>query len=133
MDLLQNPLVLGAIAFAVGMLAFKFDTRIEGRRRHAIELAGKLSGMGFTKIPKILNDYGVGDYSGFTRGIMELKEDLSDPEKRRAEMEKVFKLLLAEAFKDPERRPQLLKLIEDLRRAHDPDYEPESAEPAAAA
>lgn len=123
-DFLATPLGMGAaaaIAFAVGALLFKGDTRIEERRRHAIEIAGKLRSAGFDRLPVFFEDYAVSDFSGMLRSLKELHGIFANDEQRRAELQKVLKLLLTDLFRDPEKRPQLLKLIDDLKAANLPD------------
>lgn len=104
-------------AFALGWLLFGADTRIEERRRRAIEFARKLSAIGFKKLPAIFEDYAVGDYSGMFRAMKELHDVMHDPAQRQAELEQVFKLLLEEKFRDPAQRQALLKLVGDLQAA----------------
>ena len=62
----------GAVAIYLGTLLFKVDTKKEGRRRAANQLAGVLRALGLKKMPEFLEDYGVGDYSGMAEKIKEL-------------------------------------------------------------
>lgn len=110
-------LAVGAITFALGWLLFGVDTRVEERRRRAIEFARKLSGIGFKKLPAVFEDYAVGDYSGMFRAMKELHDVMQDPAQRQAELEQVFKLLLEEKFRDPAQKQALLKLVDDLKAA----------------
>jgi hypothetical protein len=107
--------VVAVATFAVGWLLFGADTRIEDRRRRAMELARKLSALGFKRLPTLFEDYAIGDYSGLLRAIKELHDVLTDPAQRHAELETVFRLLLEEKFKDPAQKQALLKLIDDLK------------------
>lgn len=119
-EFLNSPtgmLSAAGAAFALGWLLFGADTRIEERRRRAIEFARKLSAIGFKKLPAIFEDYAVGDYSGMFRAMKELHDVMHDPAQRQAELEQVFKLLLEEKFRDPAQRQALLKLVSDLQAA----------------
>jgi hypothetical protein len=127
MDFLTSPAglaVLGVAAFVVGKLIFKVDERVEDRRRSAMRLAGRLRELGFTRLPPLLEDYAVGDYSGVTGKVRELTDIFGDEKERQAEFEKVFRLILEAKFKDPEKRGSLLKLVDDLRAVNDPTYKP---------
>jgi hypothetical protein len=127
MDFLTSPAglaVLGVAAFVVGKLIFKVDERVEDRRRSAMRLAGRLRELGFTRLPPLLEDYAVGDYSGVTGKLRELTDIFGDEKERQAEFEKVFRLILEAKFKDPEKRGSLLKLVDDLRAVNDPTYKP---------
>lgn len=110
-------LTIGAATFALGWLVFGADSRVEERRRRAIEFARKLSALGFKKLPALFEDYAVGDYSGMFRAMKELHDVMQDPAQRQAELEQVFKLLLEEKFRDPAQKQSLLKLIDDLKAA----------------
>ncbi len=121
MDYLPIAFVVIGMFFA-GKLMFRADTRVEERRRSAAKLSGTLREVGLTRIPSVLDDYAVGDYSGMVRGIRELGDDLKDPDKRSAEFERLFRLTLEHKLKDPEKRGTLVKLFEDLRAVHDPAF-----------
>jgi hypothetical protein len=117
---LGNPFVLvalGVAMFFVGQLLFKGDTAIENRRRSATRLAGRLRELGFTRLPPILEDYSVGDYSGMIGKIRDVAEMLGDEKERQAEFERVFQLILEAKMKDPEKRDALVKTFEKLRAA----------------
>lgn len=129
----HNPLVLAAIGvamFFVGQLLFKGDTAIENRRRAATRLAGRLRELGFTRLPPILEDYAVGDYSGMIGKIRDVAEILGDEKERQAEFERVFQLILESKMKDPEKRDGLIKAFEKLRGLYE---RPASATPPTAA
>jgi hypothetical protein len=119
-EFVNSPLGMLSVAgvtFALGWLLFGADTRIEERRRRAIEFARKLSAIGFKKLPAIFEDYAVGDYSGMFRAMKELHDVMHDPAQRQAELEQVFKLLLEEKFRDPAQKQALLKLVSDMQAA----------------
>lgn len=119
---LQNPLLLGGIGvamFFVGRLLFQGDTSVEQRRRAATRLAGRLRELGFTRLPPILEDYAVGDYSGMISRIREVADLLGDERERQAEFERVFQLILEARLRDPERRDLLLKTVDRLRALHE--------------
>jgi len=119
-DFINSPmgmLVVAGGTFVLGWLLFGADSRIEERRRRAIEFSRKLSAIGFKKLPTIFEDYAVGDYSGMFRAMKELHDVMHDPAQRQAELEQVFKLLLEEKFRDPAQKQSMLKLIDDLKAA----------------
>lgn len=113
--------IAGVLGGVVGWLFVSVDNRVEDRRRKAIEIAGKLRGAGFTRLPVFFEDYAVQDYSGMLRALKDLHDVLSDDAQRRQELERVLRLLLTDLFRDPEKRPALLKLIDDLKAANLPD------------
>lgn len=119
---LHNPLILVAIGvamFFVGQLLFKGDTAIENRRRAATRLAGRLRELGFTRLPPILEDYAVGDYSGMIGKIRDVADLLGDEKERQAEFDRVFQLILEAKMKDPEKRDGLIKAFDKLRSLYE--------------
>lgn len=112
-----GAVVAAAVMFGVGWLGFSLDTRVEDRRKRAIELGQKFSAIGFKKLPIIFTDYGVGDYSGFLRGVHELHGIISDPAQREAELAEVFRLLLEEKLKDPNKLAVLKQLVDKSQEA----------------
>lgn len=119
---LRNPLILGAIGvamFFVGQLLFQGDTAVENRRRVATRLAGRLRELGFTRMPPILEDYAIGDYSGMISKIREVADLLGDERERQAEFDRVFQLVLEAKMRDPEKREALLKTVDRLRAVHE--------------
>lgn len=117
----HGPFVAAAVMGALGWIIFGLDTQKETRRRSAIEIAQKLTGIGFTRLPVFFNDYAVGDYSGMLRSMKDLHDALADPVQRQAELQKVVKNVLTDLFRDPDQRPQLMKMIDDLKAANLPD------------
>lgn len=133
---LHHPLVLAAIGvamFFVGQLLFKGDTAIENRRRSATRLAGRLRELGFTRLPPILEDYSIGDYSGMIGKIRDVAELLGDEKERQAEFERVFQLLLEAKMKDPEKRDSLIKAFDKLRGLYERSAPTPGATPPTAA
>ena len=119
----SNPLViLGAAgaAFLIGRILFRLDSKIEDRRRNASKLAGKLDGLGLVRLPAVLIDYSVGDYSGMSSKIRELIEAIGEPAQRHAEFGKVVRAILSEQMKDPELRPGLIKFFNDTNKTTEP-------------
>lgn len=72
--------VLCVVGFVVARYLFNLDERVEDRRREAAKLAGVLYGYGLRRLPAILIDYSVGDYSGMTNRIVQFVELLSADE-----------------------------------------------------
>ena len=109
--------VVAAVTFGVGWLLFGADSRIEDRRRRAIDLSNKLSKLGFQRLPKLFADYGIGDYSGFLKGVHELHDIIADAGTREAELAHVFQLLLEEKLKDPTKLAVLKQLVDKAQEA----------------
>lgn len=131
----NNPLILvglAVVAFCVGQLLFKGDHSIENRRRAATRLAGRLRELGFTRIPPILEDYSVGDYTAMIGKVRDVAELLGDEKERQAEFEKVFQLVLEAKMKDPDKRDGLIKAFDKLRAVYAQIVAPQT-DPAAPA
>lgn len=70
--MLVNALVcVGCIAvcFIVFRFLFRVDEKIEDRRRAMAKLATLLANYGLKRLPEILIDYSVGDYSGMLEHV----------------------------------------------------------------
>jgi hypothetical protein len=62
--------VLAAVAsYGLVRLLFRIDERVEDVKRGLIELAGKLRGLGLVKIPALLIDLAVNDFSAVVHKI----------------------------------------------------------------
>jgi len=94
-----SMVLLTVVVAAVGVWAgrqlfkrgYEFDTRVEDRRRAAAKLAGVLSQHGLVKIPDLLIDYSVGDYSGMGEHVIDVtKMFLAGERAVLDEFEKVF-------------------------------------------
>ena len=100
--------VLGAAlaalaAYNVGGYLFRKDTEVEDRRRAAAKLAGVLRSQGLVRLPAILEDYSVGDYSGLGNRIKNIVELLGDGEEVvQKEFDGVFNRVLEAKVKTPE-------------------------------
>jgi len=92
--------VLAAVGYKVVGWMFNKDTEIEDRRRGAAKLAAVLQSYGLRKIPDVLIDYSVGDYSGFARRIKQIAEMFVAGEKAVIEeFDEVFEKVLGEKLK----------------------------------
>lgn len=112
----SNPLVIAAgvaLAFVVGRLLFRFDTRVENRRREAFRVAARLTGWGMVKLPALLECYAIGDYSGVAGKSRELIEALSDPAQRHVEFAKLAKAIMLESLESHERRDATLRFLSE--------------------
>jgi hypothetical protein len=114
----MNPqtLLIIAGALAVTYIAvhflYKADTATEGKRRSANKVAGLLRAKGLKLLPEILEDYGVGDYSGVGIKIHKAALILThDPDAVNKEFEEVFERALAIKLADPKTRQTLLTRI----------------------
>jgi len=121
----QSLMIYAAAAAAAvfgGKWLFTKDTQIEERRRHVQKMVAKLREMGLTKLPNLLDDYVVGDYSGMIHKVKDLYELLMDDKARVAEFEKVANLVLEYKMKNPETRDALIAKVENLRHLYDPTF-----------
>jgi len=78
--MLLNALVcVGCIAvcFVVFRFLFRVDEKIEDRRRAMAQLATLLANYGLKRLPEILIDYSVGDYSGMLEHVHDFVKLLS--------------------------------------------------------
>jgi len=110
---LLSTVLLAVIVTAVGVWlgrqlfkrGFQFDTRVEDRRRAAAKLAGVLSQYGLVRIPDLLIDYSVGDYSGMGEHVVEVtKLFLAGERAVLDEFEKVFASVLNAKLRTDEGR-----------------------------
>lgn len=66
--------VLVLMGLVVGKTLFKADSKIEERRRNAAKLAASLTAYGLKRIPAMLIDYSVADYTGMAEKMKALVE-----------------------------------------------------------
>jgi hypothetical protein len=109
-----------AVAYYLGTLLFKRDTKKEERRRAANQLAGTLRSLGLIKTPEFLEDYGVGDYSGMAEKLKRLaKLFLDSQEAVVAEFGQVFESCLAAKLKTESGRAYIAAKLEDATKVTD--------------
>jgi hypothetical protein len=114
LSLLSTALPYVAIAAAAYFgtkLLKKGDDRVEQRRLGALAVAGVLRGKGFTSIPRALETYAVGDYSGFAAYLHSLASVLTNPDSADSEFEAVFDKALLSKLNEPAKRKALLDRI----------------------
>jgi len=110
----------GAVAIYLGTLLFKADTKKEGRRRAANQLAGVLRSLGLKKTPEFLEDYGVGDYSGMAEKITDLaKLFVNGQDAVVAEFSQVFDSVLAAKLSTETGRAYVAAKLEDATKSSD--------------
>jgi hypothetical protein len=96
---------IAAVAYFGGKFLFKKDTKIEDRRRAAAQLAGTLKNLGLKKIPDLLIDYSVGDYSGIADHVVETARVFLDGEEAVVkEFSEIFDRVLSAKLKTEEGR-----------------------------
>src|SRR3989304_1437219 len=66
--------------FLVGKWGFKWDDKIEDRRKAAGIIAGVLDRYGLSRLAEVFRNYSVGDYSGFISCLSELAKLFSQHE-----------------------------------------------------
>ncbi len=111
-------IVLAAVAayFAVKWL-FRVDTAIENRRRRAIELSAKLTGLGFKSMAELFMDYAVGDYSGMFSKMAMVVEKLKGNDKDiLADMSDVFDNLMKIKLATQEGRALVKSELESVEK-----------------
>jgi len=95
---IQTILIIAAVVAAAyygSQYLVGVDTRVEGRRRAANELAGQLQALGLVQIPDLLLDYGVGDYSGMGEHLIRVVKLFSgNPAAVLTEFNQIFGRLL---------------------------------------
>ena len=124
MTVLELVLV-GILAAAVSYVAirwlFKLDTKIENRRRGAAKLALALKSYGLVRVPDLLVDYSVGDYSGMAEKIKSLTELFLSGEKAvLTEFDQVFDRVLVEKLKCEAGRALIASRLSDAVQGTDP-------------
>jgi hypothetical protein len=98
--------------------AFRKDTEIENRRRKAVELAAKLTAMGFKELPELFMDYGVGDYSGmFSKMAMVVDRLRKNDKDILADMSDVFDYLMKLKLATQEGRALVRSELESVEKA----------------
>lgn len=104
-------LVLALVAgFFGAKYLVKTDTKIEGRRRAAADLAGRYREKGLDTIPDLLLDYSVGDYSGMAKKIYSVYDHAKE-NGLEAEFETVFEKMFAAKMQDPNERAALVERL----------------------
>lgn len=109
--------VSGVAAFAVAKLLFRADTRVEERRRHAIEAAQVLRARGLTILPQVLTDYAVGDYDGLVNDVKSFARMALNPQQIDAEFETLFKNMLAVKLSQPDQMAILERTLAQAKAA----------------
>jgi len=104
------------LAFAaIAIVLFNWDTKIEKRRKHAIDIADKCREEGFEIMPDILRCYAVGDYSGLYDEIKGAYKIFGNDKLRRQTFFDFLERQLEISLKDPERRAAIYKAVEQRK------------------
>jgi len=115
MSLMSVILLCVVVAIAVFYTArflFRVDERTEERRRAAAKLAGVLSSNGLVRIPDLLVDYSVGDYSGMGEHVIEVTRlFLSGETAVMEEFDKVFSNILTAKLRTAEGRAYVAAML----------------------
>lgn len=103
-------------------LFFRVDTKIENKHKAAIEVAQFAREYGLMRLPEILTDYAVFDWSGMATKIHEFAGLVrSAPDVVAKEFDLVFKRVLERKLKQPEGRAYIAAAF----NASQPPAEPE--------
>lgn len=96
------------VLFWLGKKVFVIDEKIEDRRRAAAKLAASLGAYGLVKLPDLLIDYSVGDYSGMFEKMVDFTKLLASGEAAVvSEFDAVFERVLARKLETEEGRVYL--------------------------
>lgn len=96
---------IGVGAWFAGKKLFQVDTKVEGYRRSAGQLAASLKEMGFKELPEFFIDFSVGDKSGMLYKLQTIAQRLMQGEKAvLTELDDVFLKLLTIKLNTPEGR-----------------------------
>ena len=117
-------LAIAAAYFAVKWL-FRKDTEIENRRRRAVELSAKLTGLGFKSMAELFMDYAVGDYSGmFSKMAMVVEKMRGNDKDILADLSDVFDNLMKMKLATQEGRALVRSELESVERMLAPPVAP---------
>lgn len=116
-------IVLAAVAAYFGVKwAFRVDTEIENRRRRAVELSAKLTGLGFKSMAELFMDYAVGDYSGmFSKMAMVVEKLRGNDKDILADLSDVFDNLLKIKLATQEGRSLVKSELESVEKMLTPE------------
>lgn len=124
-------LILGALFFLPRLLKKKSnqtggndDGILSDALENLTELSSELTKAGFKMLPQLPDALMKNDRSYVDRLIRQMLMAFKDPEQRQSELEEVFTRLLEEKFKDPDKKRALLNRIERMKMA-------ETAKPSA--
>lgn len=102
-------------ATGIGYALYKLDSRIENRRKHAIEISNQAAQYGFDHTAQILACYATGDYDGMYDKAKEIYAIFKDDDLRVAHVRKLFFGLLERYLKDPARAAEVMAKIDEYR------------------
>jgi hypothetical protein len=121
----MTSVVIVVLVAMVGFLGakwlFRKDTAAEDRRRGAAKLAANLRAYGLVKIPDMLIDYSVGDYSAMAEKIKNLAQTVMAGEDAIVkELDGAFDKVLVEKLKTESGRALIAAKLSDAVRPSDP-------------
>jgi hypothetical protein len=94
--------------YIIGTVGFKWDDKIEDRRKAAGIIAGVLDRYGLKRLAEVFRCYSVGDYSGFIAEMAELaKTFLQSEDAVVKELDTIFDRVLTVKLANPESRAYL--------------------------
>lgn len=102
---------VAAIGALIGRLVIKGDNKVENRRRTAIAVSGELRKEGYEKIPSLLEDYAIGDYSSMATKMYKLYVLVEDGDGLKAELEAAFDKRLKAKLQNPDEKLELMKVV----------------------
>jgi len=112
--------VAAGVAYVIGAWLFKVDSKIEDRKRNLMKLAGVLRGVGLTKVPELLEDIVVGDWSKVVHNAKEVVKLLEGGEDAvLAEFSTVFEKVLVAKLKTETGRAYVAAKLTDCAKAGD--------------
>lgn len=101
-----------------GQAYFRVDTKMEQRRRAAIQIAQVLSNLGLVETPKLLISFAVEDISGICEQLSKLADLLtSHPDIVVKEFEAVYERVLDRKLADKEGRALIQAKLENVLKS----------------
>ena len=101
-----------AAAFFGAKLLGKGDTRVEERRRTAVDLATWAKGNGLGVLNNLLTDYAVGDYSGMVSSVRQIAGIVRDPAESQAALDRFLQVQLSRQLETEAGKESLVSFIE---------------------
>jgi len=101
-----------AAAFFGSKMLVAGDTRVEDRRRRAVDLATWCRVNGLPTLSQLLTSYAVGDYSGVVHQVRALSDIISDPAQAKTTVKQFLDIQLSNQLTTTEGKEELIQLIE---------------------
>jgi hypothetical protein len=124
LEFLKTPAGVAAAFVVAGVgsyIVMLLKSRSEERHKMFIDVAQKLSSIGFKHLPKILTCLATSDLSGALREAKALWVIMHDKVQRVEELKDVAKNIMTDLYQDPSFRTEIDEFMQALRDKHLPD------------